>query len=97
MTRFHGLFVGIDRCASPDINWLSCARRDATALHALFSDTFGDGAVLLTDAAATTAAIQAEFDQLNRCDPEDFVVITFSGHGSDTHEVVTYDSNPKRL
>jgi hypothetical protein len=38
---FRGLFIGIDRYASTDVNWLSCARRDATALHALFMDTFG--------------------------------------------------------
>jgi helicase len=37
----HGLFLGIDRYASPDVNWLACAKRDAVALHALFTDTFG--------------------------------------------------------
>jgi hypothetical protein len=38
---FRGLFIGIDGYASTDVNWLSCARRDATALDALFMDTFG--------------------------------------------------------
>jgi hypothetical protein len=38
---FKGLFIGIDRYASTEINWLSCASRDARALHALFSDTGG--------------------------------------------------------
>jgi helicase len=38
---FHGVFVGIDRYRSPHINWLSCARRDAIALEALFGDTMG--------------------------------------------------------
>ncbi len=38
---FKGLFIGIDRYNSTEINWLSCASRDATALHALFSDTLG--------------------------------------------------------
>jgi len=94
---FRGLFVGIDRYASPDINWLSCARRDAIGLHALFSDTLGDGGVLLTDADATAASIQAEFEDLSRCDPDDFVVVAFSGHGSDTHELATYDCDPKNL
>ena len=32
---FKGLFIGIDRYDSPEINWLSCANRDAKALHAL--------------------------------------------------------------
>jgi len=30
---FKGLFIGIDRYASPGIGWLSCARRDAEGLH----------------------------------------------------------------
>jgi hypothetical protein len=34
---FKGLFIGIDRYVSAEINWLSCATRDATALHALFN------------------------------------------------------------
>jgi hypothetical protein len=32
---FKELFIGIDRYDSPEINWLSCANRDAKALHAL--------------------------------------------------------------
>jgi helicase len=38
---FRRLFIGIDHYASNEINWLSRARRDATALPALFMDTFG--------------------------------------------------------
>ena len=38
---FKGLFMGIDRYAASEINWLSCASRDATALHGLFTDTLG--------------------------------------------------------
>jgi helicase len=45
---FKGLFIGIDRYNSAEINWLSCANRDATALHALFSDTLGGETTLLT-------------------------------------------------
>ena len=88
----RGLFVGIDRYASPHINWLSCARRDATALHAIFSDTFGDGAILLRDQEATRSAIEDQFVQLASCDPDDVVVVAFSGHGTTTHELVTYDA-----
>lgn len=50
---FRGLFIGIDRYQSPDINELSCARRDAIALEALFADTLGGATVLLTDQEAT--------------------------------------------
>jgi len=50
---FKGLFMGIDRYASTEINWLSCASRDARALHALFTDTLGGEMALLTDEQAT--------------------------------------------
>lgn len=94
---FRGLFVGIDRYASNRINELSCAKRDAVALHALFSDTLGDGAVLLTDEQATRAAIEEQFTQLAACDKDDVVVIAFSGHGTQTHELVTYDADLRDL
>ena len=58
-----------------------------------FGDTFGDGGVLLTDAEATRAAIQAQFEALAGCDTDDLVVIAFSGHGSETHELITYDTD----
>lgn len=92
--KYLGLFVGIDRYASPDISWLSSAARDATALYALFGDTFGAGnSRLLIDGAATRASIQAEFDRLGACDPDDVVIVTFSGHGTPTHELVTFDAD----
>jgi helicase len=50
---FQGLFIGIDRHASPAIGELSCACRDAIALEALFTDTLGGRSVLLTDGDAT--------------------------------------------
>jgi len=90
---FHGLFVGIDRYASPEINWLTCARRDAMALHALFTDTLGPGGILLSDEEATRARIEAEFRRLLASNEEDVVVLAFSGHGSDTHELATYDAD----
>ena len=94
---FHGLFIGIDRYASPAINWLSCAKRDAIALEALFQDTLGGTSCLLTDAGATRAAIKAEFSRLAGVSNEDTVVIAFSGHGSETHELITYDALPGKL
>jgi replicative superfamily II helicase len=90
---FRGLFIGIDKYASSSINELSFARRDAVALEALFGDTLGDTATLLTDAEATRDRILSEFASLADCDPEDTVVIGFSGHGSETHELITYDTN----
>lgn len=91
--QFRGLFVGIDRYESQDVNWLNCATRDAKALHALFSDTLGDTAQLLLDEQATRQAIEEQFNQLSNCDEDDVVIIAFSGHGSETHELVTYDAD----
>jgi replicative superfamily II helicase len=90
---FRGFFIGIDRYRSPDIDELSCARRDAVALEALFADTLGGTTVLLTDQHATRKRIAAEFAALEDCDPDDMVVIAFSGHGSETHELVAHDTD----
>ena len=94
---FRGLFIGIDRYASPDINELRCAGRDAVALEALFSDTLGGTTTLLTDKDATRARIEFEFLALANSDPDDIVVIAFSGHGSETHELVTHDTDVANL
>lgn len=91
---FHGLFIGVDRYLHQDVPWLSCAKRDALALRALFGDTFGTLPTLLTDEAADLAAIRTALEALTFCSPDDFVVIGFSGHGSDTHELVAYDTDP---
>ena len=50
---FRGLFIGIDRYQSPEISQLSCTRRDAVALEALFADAVGSATVLITDKDAT--------------------------------------------
>ncbi|WP_222872669.1 caspase family protein [Hankyongella ginsenosidimutans] len=91
---FRGLFIGIDRYSSTGIDELTCARRDATALEALFFDTLGGSTVLLADAEATRQRIEDAFGDLAGCGPEDTVVIAFSGHGSETHELVTHDAIP---
>ena len=90
---FYGLFIGIDRYSSADVNWLSCARRDAVAMHALFTDTLGIGATLLVDADATRAAIESEFLRLFSATEVDVVVIYFSGHGTTTHQLVAHDTD----
>jgi len=94
---FKGLFIGIDRYASTEISELSCARRDATALHALFMDTFGGAGELLADEKATVPAVQGAFEQLARTAEDDVVVVAFSGHGTTTHELVAHDSDPYNL
>ena len=94
---FKGIFIGFDRYQSGKINWLSCAKRDATALHALFTDTLGGQAVLLTDQNATRFEIERLCNELANCNQDDVVVIFFSGHGSESHELVTYDADINNL
>jgi transposase-like protein len=94
---FRGIFVGVDRYASPDIGWLSCARRDAVALDALFRDTLGEGGLLLVDEAATTQNIQSALSDLTGCDPDDVVVLYFSGHGAPSHHLIGHDTDPYDL
>src|ERR1700686_1025348 len=94
---FKGLFIGIDRYASPEINWLSCAGRDAIALHALFTDALGGDTTLLTDGEATVPRIRECLEALTASSPDDVVVIAFSGHGTETHELVTHDTDPYNL
>lgn len=77
---FKGLSIGFDRYASAEINWLSCANRDATALRALFTDTLGGETVLLTDEEATVAAIGRTV-WATRSLHDDVVVMVFSVMG----------------
>ena len=94
---FLGVFIGIDRYACSQINWLSCAARDAIALEALFADTLGGDTTLLLNEEATRTRLDDMFRQLTSCDIDDTVVISFSGHGSESHELVTYDADPYDL
>jgi replicative superfamily II helicase len=94
---FYGLFVGINRHASNLINELSFASRDAIAMHALFTDTLGGDTKLLTDEHATRAAIEGELGHLTACREDDVVVISFSGHGAPTHQLVTYNADRRDL
>lgn len=94
-----GIFVGIDRYLDPSISELSGARRDATALWALFTDTFdGLSAHLLVDGAATSAQVSgAVLGTLAAASSDDVVVISFAGHGSPDGNLVLFDTNPSDL
>src|SRR6266567_4386893 len=95
---FRGLFVGIDRYEDERIPWLSGAVRDAAALHALFTDTVGEEAVLLADGDATTAAIRAALLELRQASaPTDVVVLAFAGHGSEGHHLIPCDADAQNL
>jgi helicase len=93
--KFHSLSVGIDRYEDPNIHWLNGAVRDARALHALFADTIPDSShVLLTDAQATLEGIRSALEALTReAESDDVVFIFYAGHGSETHEIICYDTD----
>lgn len=92
--QFYGIFVGINHYLSYEIDNLASAVRDAQALHALFTDNLGGTTALLADDQATTARLRGSLIDLQHTTTEDdVVVITFSGHGSDTHELVTFDTD----
>lgn len=93
--KFRGLFIGIDRCADSRIPWLSGAARDASALHALFSDSVGGDLNLLLDEDATAARIRESLAALAASSSEDdVVVVSFAGHGTDDHRLVPFDADP---
>jgi helicase len=89
-----GLFIGVGKHRDVGVRDLAGARKDATALWALFSDTIsGLDARLLVDEAATGAAIlQGLFEVLESAGEDDTVVITFAGHGTQDHCLVVHDT-----
>lgn len=89
--------MGVDRYADPSIAELSSASRDALALHALFSDNLDGSFKLLCDEDATAGGIPAAFSELQRSEPDDVVVVSFSGHGTSTHELVTHHADVNDL
>ena len=93
------VFIGIDKHQDPSIRELAAARRDATALWALFGDTVDtSGGLFLVDQAATHATVlKALEDALLGASPEDTVVISFAGHGTRDHRLVLYDTSLQDL
>jgi len=87
-------FIGINRYLDSNVNDLSCARRDALALHALFVDSVpGLNASLMLDDFATFASVKAAIDGvLTNADPADEVMLFFAGHGSPDHQLIVHDS-----
>src|SRR5216684_6154222 len=87
-------FIGIDKHQDPEIRDLTGAARDAKAIWALFCDTLpGIEAKLLIDDKATTATIRQTLEAtLGAASPDDTVILSFSGHGTHDHRIVTHDT-----
>lgn len=90
----HAVFIGIDRHADPEIPELTGARRDALALSASFLDSIPElDATSLLDGSATGEAIRAALERtLGAAEPDDTVIVTYSGHGSRDHRLIPYDT-----
>ncbi len=87
-------FIGIDKHQDPQIRDLTGAARDAKAIWALFCDTIPEiEAKLLVDDNATTAAIREVFEEsLGGAGPDDTVILSFAGHGTHDHRIVTHNT-----
>jgi hypothetical protein len=96
---YRSLFIGVGKYADSDIPDLVGSPRDARALHALFSDTFGeDHSVLLINEDATVKAVRRALDDINaNAQPDDVVVLLFSGHGSHNHRLAVHDTELAQL
>jgi len=92
-------FIGIDKHEDPAISELAGARRDATALWALFADTLEDVAPrLIVDEQASHQQVRGLLDEvLLQATPDDTVILSFSGHGTRDHRLVLYDTDTRQL
>lgn len=89
------VFVGVNKHLDPTIPELGGARRDATALWALFTDTInGLSARLLADDQATHAEVSAAIlGALDAAGEDDVVIVGFAGHGSPDGCLVLFDTD----
>ena len=89
------IFIGINKYEDEEIPELNGARRDATALWALFTDTIdGLAARLLVDESATHAEVsRAILGGLSAAQTVDVIVISFAGHGSPDGSMVLFDTD----
>ena len=93
------IFVGINQHQHVEIPELNGARRDATALWALFTDTIeGLAARLLVDEAATCVGVSdAILGILSTAEHDDVIIISFAGHGSPDGSLVLFDTDVANL
>ena len=85
-------FIGIDKYLDANIRDLTGARRDATALWALFCDTIPDiKAELIVDSDANLERIRRSLKKtFEDAGSEDTIIFSFAGHGTHDHCFVAY-------
>ncbi len=88
-------FIGADKYLDATIRDLPGAKRDASALWALFADTFPRANNLLVEGSNATAdrIKKALWNTLEAASEEDSVIFYFAGHGTPDHRLVAYDSS----
>jgi helicase len=91
---YKAAFIGVGKHASPLINDLNGAKKDAIALHALFIDNIKNlESTRLVDEEATHEQIrQLLVKVLLDATAEDTVIVSFAGHGSGDHRLVAYNT-----
>lgn len=84
-------FIGINKHLDTQIHDLIGARRDAIALWALFCDSIPRiKAELIVDEEATTKKLRRALSEtLEQATPDDTVILSFAGHGTNDHRLET--------
>lgn len=85
--KLYGIFVGVDTFMDPKIRSLKYASSDATEMYKIFQQSLQPEEcslkLLCNQQATRNAVIEVIGEELARqAQPEDIVVIYFSGHGS---------------
>jgi helicase len=91
----HAIFIGVNKHEDASIPELNGARRDATALWALFTDTLPDLAthLLVDDLARHQSVRESVFNSLTKASSDDVVIIFFAGHGTPDGHLVAHDTD----
>lgn len=94
-----GRFIGVDKYLDGNIRDLTGAKRDATALWALFTDTIKDiQSELIVDGDAKLENVEKALqDTLDAAGPDDTLIFSFAGHGTKDHKLVLHDTNSSSL
>lgn len=89
-----GRFIGVGKYIDSQARDLPGARRDATALWALFKDSITnlDERLLLDEKATIEAIREALNDTLKSATDKDSVIFYFAGHGTPDHKLVAYNT-----
>ncbi|MDA1335242.1 MAG: caspase family protein, partial [bacterium] len=94
----HAYFIGVNKHQDEEIRELKGAVRDALALYSIFKDTLPDEDIeYFVDEQATKEAILSTLNNIQeKAVADDTVILFFSGHGTNDHQIVPYDTSLKK-